>query len=70
MGNSDEEWATLIGGFLAIFAYLALFAAVVYGYIWNLITLFSNMDTISGIEAAVRSLGILVFPAGAIMGYF
>lgn len=70
MGNSNEEWAALITGFLVIFAYFALVAAVVYGYIWNVITLFSSMDTISGTEAAVRSLGILVAPAGVIMGYF
>lgn len=70
MRNKNNDWATLIGGFLAIFAYLAVFAAVIYGYIWNIITLFSDMDIISGVEAAVRTLGILVAPAGAIMGYF
>lgn len=70
MRNRDDDWATLMAGFLAIFAYLAVFVAVVYGYIWNIITLFSDMDTISGVEAAVRTIGILVAPAGAIMGYF
>jgi hypothetical protein len=70
MGSKNDDWATLMAGFLAIFAYIAVFAAVAYGYIWNIITLFSDMDTISGVEAAVRTLGILVAPAGAIMGYF
>lgn len=70
MRNKDEDWTTIISGFLAIFAYLALFVGLFYGYIWNIITLFDNMDTISGVEAVVRSIGVIVGPAGAIMGYF
>ena len=70
MRNKDEDWTTIISGFLAIFAYLALFVGVIYGYIWNILTLFNNMDTISGVEAVVRSIGIIVGPDGAIMGYF
>jgi hypothetical protein len=70
MGNKDEEWATIITGFLVIFAYIALLAAIIYGYVLNIIKVVTTIDTMSTGETVVRSLGMLLAPIGGIMGYF
>jgi uncharacterized membrane protein YqhA len=70
MKNKDEDLGTLIGGILLMVAVVGVWAAGIYGYVWNIITLLGDMDTASATEAVVRILGIVVPPAGAIMGYF
>ena len=69
MRNKKDE-GTLIGGLLLVAAVIGLWAAALYGYVCNIITLLGGMDTASTTEAVVRLLGIVVPPAGAIMGYF
>ena len=49
------------------FFFLLLFLAFVFGWVMNLIKLF-ELDGMSG-ELAVRAIGIIVAPLGAIMGY-
>jgi hypothetical protein len=49
------------------FFFLLLFLAFAFGWIMNLIKLF-ELDGMSG-ELAVRAIGIIVAPLGAIMGY-
>ena len=47
--------------------FLLLFFAFAFGWVMNLIKLF-ELDGMSG-ELAVRAIGIIVAPLGAIMGY-
>ena len=70
MRNKNEDVAGLIGSLLLLVAVTGFLVAVAYGYVWNIVTLMSDMDTASATEAVVRLLGIVVPPAGAIMGYF
>jgi hypothetical protein len=49
------------------FFFLLLFLAFAFGWVMNLIKLF-ELDGMSG-ELAVRTIGIIVAPLGAIMGY-
>ena len=46
---------------------LFIFTFAVYGWVANLIKLF-NLDGMSG-ELALRAIGIIIAPLGAIMGY-
>lgn len=69
MRNKKDE-GTLIGSLLLVTAVVGLVAAAIYGYVCNIITLMGDMDTASTTEAAVRLSGIVIPPAGAIMGYF
>lgn len=70
MRNKNEDVAGLIGSLLLLVAVIGLWAAAIYGYVLNIITLLGGMDTASATETVVRLLGIVVAPAGAIMGYF
>jgi hypothetical protein len=70
MQKKDEDLGTLIGGILLMVAVIGVWAAGIYGYVCNIITLLGNMDAASATEVVVRLLGIVVPPAGAIMGYF
>jgi hypothetical protein len=70
MQKKDDDWGTLIGGILLMVTVIGLWAAAIYGYVFNIITLLGNMDAASATEVVVRLLGIVVPPAGAIMGYF
>ena len=70
MRNKNEDVAGLVGSLLLLVAVIGLWAAAIYGYVCNIITLLGGMDTASTTEAVVRLLGIVVPPAGAIMGYF
>jgi hypothetical protein len=49
------------------FFFLLLFFAFAFGWVMNLIKLF-ELEGMSG-ELAVRAIGIIVAPLGAIMGY-
>ncbi len=49
------------------FFFLAIFLAALFGWVMNLIKLF-GLDGMSG-ELAIRAIGIIVAPLGAIMGY-
>jgi len=69
MRNKKDE-GSLIGSILLLFAVIGFWGAAAYGYVWNIITLLSEMDAASATEVVVRLLGIVVPPAGAIMGYF
>lgn len=46
---------------------LLLFVLAVFGWCYNIYKLF-HLDSMSG-ELAVRAIGIIVAPLGAIMGY-
>jgi Co/Zn/Cd efflux system component len=60
------EDKTLYTMFLLFIVFLGVFW---YGYISNIISLFSDGFTATG-ETIVRALGIIVPPVGAIVGYF
>jgi hypothetical protein len=69
MVNKKDE-GSLIGGLLMLAAVVGLWGVMIYGYVWNIITLLRSMDVASATEVVIRLLGIVVPPAGAIMGYF
>ena len=50
-----------------IFLIFLIFAFAVFGWCFNIYKLF-HLDGMSG-ELAVRAIGIIVAPLGAIMGY-
>lgn len=68
--KKDEGLASLLGSFTLLGAVIGLWAAAIYGYVFNIITLLGEMDTTSTTETVIRLIGIVVAPAGAIMGYF
>jgi hypothetical protein len=70
MRNKDEDWAGLLGAGAAAITIIVLAAAIIYGYVLNVITVVATIDTMSTGEAVVRSLGMLLAPIGGIMGYF
>jgi hypothetical protein len=70
MRNKDEDWAGLLGAGAASITVIVLAAAIIYGYVLNVITLVTTIDTMSTGEAVVRSLSMFLAPIGGIMGYF
>lgn len=70
MRNKNEDVAGLIGSLLLLVAMVGFWGAAAYGYVFNIITLLGEMDTTSTTETVIRLIGIVVAPAGAIMGYF
>lgn len=70
MRNKDEDWAGLLGAGAASITIIVLAVAIIYGYVLNVITLVTTIDTMSTGEAVVRSLGMFLAPIGGIMGYF
>lgn len=47
--------------------YVTVFVLAIFGWCYNIYKLF-QLDSMSG-ELAVRAIGIIVAPLGAIMGY-
>ena len=70
MRNKDEDWAGLLGAGAACITIIVLAVAIIYGYVLNVITLVTTIDTMSTGEAVVRSLSMFLAPIGGIMGYF
>ena len=70
MQSKDEDWAGLLGAGAAAITISVLAAAIIYGYVLNVITVVTTIDTMSTGETVVRSLGMLLAPIGGIMGYF
>lgn len=70
MQSKDEDWAGLLGAGAAAITIIVLAAAIIYGYVLNVITVVTTIDTMSTGETVVRSLGMLLAPIGGIMGYF
>jgi hypothetical protein len=58
---------SLGGIFLALCLFGAFFAGVV-GWVWNIAKIF-QADTLTGMVLA-RVIGAVMFPVGAVMGYF
>ena len=58
---------SLGGIFLAMCLFSPFFAAV-YGWGWNIAKIF-QADTLTGMVMA-RVIGAVMFPVGAVMGYF
>ena len=50
-----------------VLIYLTIFFLAIFGWCYNIYKLF-HLDGMSG-ELAVRAIGIIVAPLGAIMGY-
>ena len=70
MRNKDDDWAGLLGAGAASITIIMLAAAIIYGYVLNVITVVTTIDTMSTGETVVRSLGMFLAPIGGIMGYF
>ena len=68
MRNKNEVSAGLAAA--PAIALIVLAAAIIYGYVLNIITVVATIDTMSTGEAVVRSVGMLLVPLGGIMGYF
>jgi len=68
--QKKKDDGTLIGSLLFMVAVIGIWVAAAYGYVWNIITLLRDADVTSTTELVVRILGVVLPPAGAIMGYF
>ena len=58
---------SLVGIFLAM-CFVSVFVGAVYGWVWNFVKIF-QADTLTGMVVA-RVIGAVMFPVGAVMGYF
>lgn len=57
-------------GIVAIIGYICLFAAFIYGYVCNILSIIGTLgDPITGLFIA-RCFGVVAAPLGAILGYF
>lgn len=54
---------------LAAITYLAVFGAFIYGWVWNIITVFTATDMATN-ELIIRLFGIPIDIIGAFLGYF
>lgn len=55
---------------IALFALVILILAAGLGWVINLISIFTDLATISLVELIVRIVGVPVFPVGALAGWF
>ena len=53
-----------------IFAVVAFWAVLAYGYVWNILTLMCEGELMATWELVARVGGIFLAPIGAILGYF
>ena len=49
---------------------VAVFFAALFGWVWNVVEIFSMLDGPVNAEFVFRVIGIFVGPIGAILGYF
>lgn len=50
--------------------YLLIILIIIYGWVLNLIMLFTSFDESITVEFGVRIVGIIIVPLGAVMGLF
>ena len=58
-----------MAAFIGIITYLAIAGAALYGWVWNIITIFGATDMATG-ELIVRVVGVPFGILGAFLGYF
>lgn len=56
------------GGIFLALCLVSVFVGAVYGWVWNIAKIFQT-DTLTGMVLA-RVIGAMMFPVGAVMGYF
>ncbi|MEN2672603.1 hypothetical protein [Herbaspirillum huttiense] len=59
---------SLIAGAAVLALYITVFIAGGYGWVMNIITL-AHMDSILTGLGALRAVGVIVAPLGAVLGY-
>ena len=53
-----------------LLGWIALSLATLVGYVLNILAIISMIGEELGAELVVRCVGLLVFPVGALLGYF
>jgi len=51
-------------------ALIALFFTALFGWVLNIVTIFTSFDFMSGGEAVVRIAGVIIPIIGAVVGWF